>query len=568
MDWEREFSHRSMKLRDYQLDFVNACHKSWETHDAVLGVLPTGCGKTACFVEIAKYWEQDRVLVIAPQIELVSQAAKKLRQWTGIMPGIEQAHNRSNESEWGRSPFVVASKATLMSGSKERHRKDRYGVMQTIPAQKRYERLKDIGLVIVDEAHEGLTKPFKEIIDYYRNRGAKVLGVTATPKRHDNKALGVIYEECAYNMGIAEAIDAGWLVGPKTHCLQLQSLDLSTVGTKGANGDFKDAELAKAMENEKVVYEIAELTAAESRGLKTVVYCESIDQSRQVAGLLKDQHGYKAEYISSKCSKDKRQSVLESFTQDPDGVEVVVNCSILVVGWDYPGLQHLVMARPTKSHPRYCQIFGRGTRPLEGVVDFEGSTAELRKQAIARSEKPHFKLTDLRDNSLQHKLVTAVDVLAGDYSLDVQERARKLLEETDEARDLSEVMEEAKRAQEEFERQEREKLARRRATAKYHKQKVDPFDQSQQGPVAKSSTTDTRKIKFGKHKGTPMSDVPSDYLAWVVGASSLPWACKGPCKAELNRRKNHHAPAPKPKPQPTPAVQQTLANFEALLAEI
>ena len=51
-------------------------------------------------------------MIVCPQITLIGQAAKKILKETGIMPAIEQADQRSNESEWARNTFVVASKQT------------------------------------------------------------------------------------------------------------------------------------------------------------------------------------------------------------------------------------------------------------------------------------------------------------------------------------------------------------------------------------------------------------------------------------------------------------------------
>lgn len=624
-----------MTPRDYQVEFVNACHAAWERYVALLGVLPTGMGKTICFVEIASRWQQGRVLIIAPQIELVGQAAKKLRKHTGIDPAIEQAHNRSNEtSSWLRSPFIVASRATLMSRQKETTVVDKHGVRQRVPAGKRYQRLQDIGLVIVDEAHDGLTPAFKEVLDHFRGQGAKILGVTATPKRADNRAMANFYDHCPYQMSIGDAVELGWLVAPEANCIQLRSLDLSSVRvTRKSDGtsDFNDEDLARVMEDEKVVYEIAEVTAREGKGLKTVVYCESIAQARQVAGLLATQYGLRAEYVSSKCTPQKRADVLRSFCQDPDGVEYVCNVGILTTGWDFPGLQHIVMARPTKSLSLYTQMVGRGTRPLEGVVDFPGSTPESRKAAIANSPKPTFKLTDLRDNSLEHKLVSIVDVMGGTMGLadEVEAMARKLLERSEEAQSILALIEEAKdqveaeiveavraavelaggaktpkevsharselaaaikrakdalagddrqslreliqqasEEQEEFERQERERLARLKATAEYHKQHVDPFDESQRGSVAAGSSGEER-LGWSKFRNLPMSRVPDWFLQWA-SERPLSQAKQVQIKTEIRRRNGDVGPAPpaRQKLSKSAESQRVAARLKQLLMEI
>lgn len=526
-----------MQLRPYQLETKQAVTAALATHNSVLVVWPTGTGKTVLFTEIAHEWECGRVLVICPQIELIDQAARKILNRTGLEPGIEQGPRRSNESWWAQSPFVVSSKQTLTS--RERWT-DKHGLRHQ---RKRYERFAGVGLVIVDEAHYAITELYREVIDYFRGQGAKVLGVTATPNRGDGKAMGQVFEHCAFNYGIDRAVGEGWLVGPRAHCAQLESLDLSQVATNSKTGDFVGKQLAEAMETEKVVYEIAEITASESRGLKTVVYCESVAQARQVANLLSDQHGYRADWISGACPPDRRSRVLRSFTEPAGDLEILTNVGVLTTGWDYPQLAHLVMARPTKSLSLYTQIMGRGMRPLPGVVDFAGSTAETRRAAIAASDKPHFKVTDLRDNSLEHKLVTVVDVLGGDMTLAARNRAKEMLEREGEARPLAEVLAEATAKQQEAEEAERRRLAARAASAKYRQQQVDPFDTTQRGRVHTASS-DAKAIKFGKYKGEPIDQVPIDYLRFIASSPKYPAWMKGPCWAELKRRKGSPAAGP------------------------
>lgn len=485
-----------MILRDYQTEAVRRVEAAFQRCRRTMLVLPTGMGKTEVFVQVAKDWQAGRVLVVAPQIELVGQAAKKIAQRTGIAPAIEQAELRSNEDEWLRSPFIVASKQTLCSSSR------------------RYERLQDVSLVIIDECHMAATRHWTAMLEHY---DCPVLGVTATPKRHDGKAMANIFEDVAYELYIADAVPEGWLVKPTTVCVQLEHLDLKSVGSKrGSDGevDFKDGELARAMEDEKVVYEIAAVTAKESGRLKTAVFCASVVEARKVANYLADNYGLKADWICGDkrlCSDARRHEVMTSFTTDPEGVQIVCNVGVLTTGWDFPGLEHIVMARPTKSLPLYTQILGRGTRPLPGVVDFAGSTPDSRRAAIAASAKPTFKVTDLVDASLQHKLIGAADVLGGTMGLDVIARAKEKLKSGQE-RDLEDVLNESQR---EYEEAERRRLARVAAEAQYNRVTVDPFN-ARQSATSVDRKPSKARIPFGKHKGHSVSVVPKGYLEWML----------------------------------------------------
>jgi len=471
-------------LRPYQERFDTAIREGFARHDSIAGELATGLGKTVSFVKLASSWEQGRTMVVCPQIQLISQAAKKLKKETGIFPAIEQADNWSNETEWARSPYIVASKQTLCSGN----------------GTKRYERFEDVGLLILDEAHYACTELYSQMVDWFRDRGAKVLGVTATLKRHDKRAMAQVFDECVYQYGICEAIEDAWLVPIKVLCMQLEHLDLQDVQDSYSfyGRDFNAKQLNERLEDPKVVYEIAAACAEKTRGLKTAIYCSSVEEAKAVADVLVDVYGIKADWICAdkkRCSDKHRHDALESFTEDPDGVTHLANVGILTTGWDYPDLACIVNARPTKSLPLYTQIMGRLTRACEQnghpVVDGH-ETAEERREAILESHKPYGLMIDLVDNSLQHKLVTASDVLGGKWGMEVMDRLKDRLrnksrggpvdlnefaEEIDE-----ELKEEKRKKQEENERKEREaeewlrrQRAGRRGNATWREQDVDPF---------------------------------------------------------------------------------------------
>ncbi len=478
-------------LRDYQEDLDEAIRFGHQEHDSIAIEEATGLGKTVSFVQYAATYneharERKRVMVIVPQITLLGQAAKKIQRVTGCMPAIEQADQWSNESDWGRSDFIVASKQSLCS-------------------QERYKRFKDVGLVIVDECHYCATESYKTLLDYFRGLGAKVLGVSATLKRNDKLTLGQCFDECVFQYGIQEAIADGWLVPLNVKCKQLKTLNLKGVGTSNTQmgKDFNAKELNEKLENVEVIYEIVEAVAEETRDQKTAIFCASVEEARAVSDLLEDRYGIRASWIcadTKRCSKADREERLRSFTE-PGGITHLANVGILTTGWDYPALDAIVMARPTKSLPLYTQIIGRVTRPIEGsngspVVDFEGSTAVSRQEAIRKSKKPYGRVIDLVDNSLEHKIVTAADVLGGRWELAQSEEGKHVcrfcLKELSSRMSLSlhvtanheeeaenvqlKGVEEVKEEDAILLEQLRKQRAKLKAEAEFHDQQVDPFD--------------------------------------------------------------------------------------------
>ena len=486
------------KERPYQTQAREAVLKAFESQDAVIIEMATGLGKTEIFTQLLKEWGVGRCLVIAPQLTLIEQAFKKIYKRTGVAPGVEQAQNWSDETPWGRSPFVVASKATLERG--------------------RYERIRDVGLVIVDECHMSITENWAKMLTHFVKDGAKILGVTATAKRHDKRSMKNVYQGCAFQYGIVDGIRDGWLVNARTLCVELQSLDLSDVSSSNTalGRDFNQLELNAKLESWETIFEIAEVTAKETAGLKTAVYCSSVEEARMVSERLSDHYGFKSAWIcadTSKCTPEQRHNALRSFTNDPDGITHICNVGILTTGWDFPGLQAIVMARPTKSKALYTQIFGRGTRPLEGVVDFDDSTAELRRKAIAESGKPNFKMIDLVDASLIHKIITSPDVMAGSWGMEVIEKVKKRL---DEELDLDDALEQAsEEVQEEKERREkaeREHRAMIEAKARYRLREIDPFNADNLEVKSTKRGQKGARMTFGRFKSLLIREIPTWYL--------------------------------------------------------
>ena len=69
-------------LRPYQTDAINAINEHWEDWQRELLVLPTGCGKTVVFNEIARQ-KAPGVLILAHRDELIEQARQKFGAVTG-----------------------------------------------------------------------------------------------------------------------------------------------------------------------------------------------------------------------------------------------------------------------------------------------------------------------------------------------------------------------------------------------------------------------------------------------------------------------------------------------------
>lgn len=326
-----------MELRPYQEEAKAAVFRQWEEGNRkTLLVLPTGCGKTIVFAKITEECVRkgERVLILAHRGELLEQAADKIGKATGLMCATEKAE-QSCIGSWFR--VVVGSVQTMMRESR----------LQQFEADY-------FDTIIIDEAHHCISDSYQNILKYFR--GAKVLGVTATPDRGDMKNLGTVFQSLAYEYTLPKAIREGYLTPIKAQTIPLK-LDLTGVGTQA--GDFKTSDLGTALD--PYLHQIADEMAKYCRERKTVVFLPLVKTSQKFRDILQEK-GFRAAEVNG--NSGNRAELLRDFE---DGrYDVLCNSMLLTEGWDCPSVDCIVVLRPTKVRALYSQMVGRGTRLYPG----------------------------------------------------------------------------------------------------------------------------------------------------------------------------------------------------------
>ena len=381
------------------------------------------------------------------------------------------------------------------------------------------------GVLIIDEGHHSVSPSYQRVINYYRsNPELKVVLFTATPDRADQKALGQIADTCAFDYEILDAINDGWLVPIKQQMVNVQGLDFSSVRTTA--GDLNGADLAAVMEAERNCHEIAS-SSIEIIGYKrALVFTASVKQAEMTAEIFNRHRPGMAAWVCGKTDKDERRKILKDFA---DGqIQVVANCGVLTEGFDDPGVEVIIMGRPTKSRALYSQMVGRSTRPLPGIVDGPVSPEE-RCAAIAASAKPSCLVVDFVGNSGKHKLMTSADILGGKASEEVLERAISKARKSGKPVDMKELIDEEEKALIEEKRlAEQARRSKLIIKAKYDLQNVDPFDVLQVRPVAPRAWDDGKTLSE-KMRGLLMKQginpdtIPYSQASQLVGEIISRW---------------------------------------------
>lgn len=351
-------------LRYYQKEASDAAVKLFngKTDKNGLIIIPTGGGKSLILADIASRLEGS-LLVFQPSKEILQQNFAKLQSYRIIDCGCYSA-------SVGRKDINRITFATI--GSVMNNMRD-------------FDCFKNI---IVDEAHYVNSKAgqYKKFIEA-KNR--QVVGLTATPYRLDKCAGGSmlkfltrtrprIFSKVIYCCQIGELLSKGFLANLSYY--DITSIDLRRVRSNSTGADYDEKSLIAEYERsgfyDKLSNTVVKVMQPKSgiprKGI--LVFTAFRKESESLVSKLQSL-GIKAAIVTCDTPKREREDILQRFKKGE--IKVVSNCGTLTTGFDYPELDTIILARPTKSLALFYQMVGRAIRPSEGkigwVVDMAGN---------------------------------------------------------------------------------------------------------------------------------------------------------------------------------------------------
>jgi len=458
-----------MPLRDYQANAVDAGTTLIRSNSKKNGiiVIPTAGGKSHVIGAMADDID-DAALILQPSKEILEQNFKKI-----IMTG---------QTDVGIYSASLNSKAI---------RKITLATIGSI--HRKPELFKEFKWIGVDEcdlvnAKQGMYKDFFEAVK------VPIVGYTATPWRLQkgyqtgtrrigskvipeysgavNKILTRtrprVFSDIIHITQIGDLYDQGFLC-PLNYVegyFEQGQLTLNSTGN-----DYTEASLKRISSN---IIDDAVKAVRDTKAKSHLVFARFIDEAEKISEKLNN-IGISCAVVTGETPKDERESIISAFTSGRLGA--LINVGVLTVGFDYPGLDHIVLARALNSARLYYQILGRGIRIHEDkklctLTDLCGNVDRLGKIE-------NWKIED-KDGNKMYRLFNGNAPLTG-----IDLKSGKDLENSN--------------------------------------------NNSQTG----------NKIHFGKFKGKTMQEVPHTYLRWVV-ANFSPGSFKNQAKDELTRRKLAH----------------------------
>ncbi len=345
-------------LYPYQEEAVNSIVEELykiESKGNLLFQLPTGGGKTVIFSEIANKYIQDtqkKVLILTHRVELLSQTAKVLNGFN-IHTKVIDSNVKELEDQDEYQCFVAMIETLNNRLIENNHF------------------IKDISLVIVDEAHYN---SFRKIFQYFQD--VNILGVTATPLS-SNKQLPLSdnYDKLIVGESIAELIKNKYLCNATTYSY---NVNLKTL-TIGISGDYTVSSSERVYGQRHMLDILLRAYDEKCVGKKTLIFNAGIATSIKVYEHFLANGYENIRHLDSTFNRTERNNVLKWF-RNTDGA-ILSSVGILTTGFDEPSVESIVLNRATRSLTLYHQMVGRGSRILKN--------------------KDHFSIVDLGNNAMR-----------------------------------------------------------------------------------------------------------------------------------------------------------------------
>ena len=329
-------------LRKYQIEAIEKglnFFKSSFTGGALM-VLPTGSGKSLIIANIVKQLNED-VLIFQPTKEILEQNYKKLLNYN-VNASIYSASFNSKKID----KITFATIGSVKSNPKF---------------------FKHFNNIIIDECHlinakAGMYKEFFDII------GDKILGLTATPYRLTTDGWGGsilkfltrtrprIFKKMIYYVQNGRLFDENYLA--KLEYYQIKGFDTGRLELNSTGADYTDQSVINHFEEihfdnklQTVIGRLIEI------GRKNILVFTRFTKEAQA---IVNKFNGLAEIVTAKTKKKERDRIINNFKNGT--IRIVANVGILTLGFDFPELETIVIARPTRSLALYYQMIGRGIR--------------------------------------------------------------------------------------------------------------------------------------------------------------------------------------------------------------
>lgn len=368
-----------MKLRGYQETAVNKMLWGITLEGHGLIVIPTGGGKTHIISEFTNRLGKP-VLILVPSKELLEQDYDKL------------------------SRVVDPKEIGIYSASMNSKEVKRYTLATIQSAYKHPEQFAHYEVVLIDEADLVNPKNLEGMYNgFFRAIGnPRIIGLTATPFRMDSfyrrwgratwqvETVSTVkfltryqqkfWQRVLHVVQPQELIEQGFLTPLTYHdktMIPQSQLRFNKSKSDFNLEDFEEKYIPFVDQTANLISNMSEKSV--------LVFCATISQAEMLQKRIPG-----SALVTGTTPKKERERIVGAFRQG--SIRVALNVGVLLVGFDKPDLEAIVIARPTRSLRLHSQLLGRGMRIHPGkttcnIYDLVGNVAVLGKAESMKVEK-------------------------------------------------------------------------------------------------------------------------------------------------------------------------------------
>lgn len=363
-------------LRPYQSAACDSIEEHFKDdkkkHNAIV-VAPTGSGKSHLVAETANR-AGEPILVFQPSKEILEQNYTKITDTGTLDVSIFSASMNSKK----------ISRITLATIGSVINKPDLF---------------QHFKYILIDECHlvnphDSMYKRFLQLAE------RKVVGLTATPYRLYNNRWGSelrfltrtrekVFSEMIHYTQIQELAALNYFA--KLKYFPVEGFEPGNLKVNSTGSSYTD-ESIKLYYNEikftnKLIRCVDRLLTIGRKNI--LIFTKFVEEAKAVSDL----YGDLAALVTGETPKPEREKILADYKSGK--IKIIANVGVLTTGFDYPELETVVVARPTRSLSLWYQMIGRLARPhplkeygmvvdLCGNYDIFGAVEDLR---IDKNEK-------------------------------------------------------------------------------------------------------------------------------------------------------------------------------------
>ena len=233
--------------------------------------------------------------------------------------------------------------------------------------------------VITDEAAHVLREnKWGKAIAMFAN--ARTLGVTATPQRLDRKGLGSetdgVYDVMIQGPTTRWLIENGFLSKYKI-AIPISDFNKHLVSASDTS-DYSKQAMIEASTKSHIIGDVVQNYVKFAKGKQTILFATDVGTAKKMEKQFNDA-GFVAKALDATSADSDRLESLIKFQEKK--IQILINVDLFDEGLDVPGIECVIMARPTKSLGKFLQMVGRGLRlakdkPFMILIDHVGNVQE------------------------------------------------------------------------------------------------------------------------------------------------------------------------------------------------